>query len=222
MIILLPALILAFYAQTKVSSTFQRYLRVPARNGLTGAEVARDILRQNGIYDVIIEPQGGYLSDYYDPRRKVIRLSYDVYNGRSLAAQGVAAHECGHVLQHYQGYAPLAIRNSIVPVAGLGSQMAFPLFFIGLLLGSETLMSLGIIFFSAAVLFQLITLPVEYNASNRAIAVLEGMGYIDRDEREPIKKVLGAAALTYVAATLMALLQLVRLLVISGINRDRR
>jgi len=222
MIILLPALILAFYAQSKVSSTFQRYLRVPARNGLTGAEVARDILRQNGIYDVSIEPQGGTLSDYYDPRRKVVRLSYDVYNGRSLAAQGVAAHECGHVLQHHQGYAPLAIRNSIVPVAGLGSQMAFPLFFIGLLFGSEMLMSLGIIFFSAAVLFQVITLPVEYNASNRAIAVLEGMGYIDRDEHEPIKKVLGAAALTYVAATLMAILQLVRLLVLSGMNRDRR
>lgn len=222
MIIVLPALILAFYAQTKVSTTFSRYLHVPARNGLTGAEVARQILRQNGIYDVSVEPQGGRLSDYYDPRRKVLRLSYDVYNGTSLAAQGVAAHECGHALQHYQGYAPLAIRNSIVPVAGFGSQMAFPLFFMGLIFRSEMLMALGIAFFSAAVLFQIITLPVEYNASNRAVAVLESMGYIDRDERGPIKQVLGAAALTYVAATLMAVLQLVRLLVLSGMHRDRR
>jgi len=228
MILLLPALILAFYAQSKVSSTFERYLRVSARNGLTGAEVAREILRHSGINDVSVEIQGGRLSDYYDPRRKVLKLSSDVYNGRSLAAQGVAAHECGHAIQHDVGYAPLAIRNSIVPVANFGSQLAFPLFFIGLFfsrsLGTtgDFLMTLGILFFSAAVLFQFITLPVEYNASNRAVAVLESQGFIDRDEAGPVRKVLGAAALTYVAATLMAVMQLLRLLALAGMYRDRR
>ncbi|AYO29219.1 MAG: uncharacterized protein PWR06_2553 [Thermoanaerobacteraceae bacterium] len=222
MILLLPALILAFYAQAKVSSTFERYLRVPARNGLTGAEVAREILRLSGIHDVSVEIQGGRLSDYYDPRRKVLKLSSDVYNGRSLAAQGVAAHECGHAIQHDVGYAPLAIRNSIVPVASFGSQLAFPLFFLGLFLRGEFLMTLGILLFSAAVLFQLITLPVEYNASSRAVTVLEGHGFIDRDEARPVRKVLGAAALTYVAATLMAVMQLLRLLALAGIYRDDR
>jgi hypothetical protein len=222
MIILLPALLLAIYAQARVSSTFERYLRVPAKNGMTGAEVAREILRLNGIYDVSVEMTGGRLSDFYDPRRRVLKLSPDVYNGRSLAAQGVAAHECGHAIQHQEGYAPLAIRNSIVPVAGFGSQLAFPLFFIGLLLRAESLMSLGILFFSAAVLFQFITLPVEYNASNRAVAVLEGHGFIGTGESEPIRRVLGAAALTYVAATVMAVMQLLRLLALMGIYRDDR
>lgn len=221
MILLLPALILAFYAQAKVSSTFEKYLRVSSASGLTGAEVARQILRQNGINDVSVEPQGGRLSDYYDPRRKVVKLSSDVYHGRSLAAIGVAAHECGHAIQHDIGYAPLAIRNSIVPVANIGSQMAFPLFFMGLIFRADFLMTLGILMFSAAVLFQIITLPVEYNASSRAIAVLEGHGLIERNEVAPIKQVLGAAALTYVAATLMAIMQLLRLLILSG-NRNRR
>lgn len=221
MILLLPALILAFYAQAKVSSTFEKYLRVSSARGLTGAEVARQILRQNGINDVSVEPQGGRLSDYYDPRRKVVKLSSDVYHGRSLAAIGVAAHECGHAIQHDIGYAPLAIRNSIVPVANIGSQMAFPLFFMGLIFRADFLMTLGILMFSAAVLFQIITLPVEYNASSRAIAVLEGHGLIERNEVGPIKQVLGAAALTYVAATLMAIMQLLRLLILSG-NRNRR
>jgi len=220
MIILLPAMILAFYAQMKVSTTFDRYVRVPAKNGLTGAEVAREILKISGIYDVSVEMTGGKLSDFYDPRRKVLKLSRDVYNGRSLASHGVAAHECGHAIQHASGYAPLAIRNSIVPVASFGSQLAFPLFFIGLLFRAQSLMMTGIIFFSAAVLFQIITLPVEYNASNRAVAILEGNGFIQRDEVIPIKKVLGAAALTYVAATLMAISQLLRLLALSGIFRD--
>jgi len=222
-IIVLPALILAFYAQAKVSTTFERYLRVPARVGLTGAEVAREILRANGIYDVTVEMTRGRLSDYYDPRSKVLRLSPEVYSGRSLAALGVAAHECGHAIQHNVGYAPLSLRNTIVPLAGIGSQMAFPLFFIGLLFNSDFLASLGILFFSAAVLFQLVTLPVEYNASSRAVAALQSAGFVSYDEVEPVKKVLSAAALTYVAATLMAVLQLLRLLAIFGIyNRDDR
>ena len=166
MIILLPAMILAIYAQAKVTSTFERYLRVPARSGMSGADVAQEILRCNGIHDVSVQIQGGRLSDYYDPRRKVLKLSSDVYNGRSLAALGVAAHECGHAIQHDVGYAPLALRNAIVPAAGIGSQMAFPLFFIGLLFRAETLMMLGILLFSLAVVFQIITLPAEYNPSN--------------------------------------------------------
>ena len=222
MIILLPAILLALYAQTKVSSTFERYLRVPAKIGLTGAEVAREILRQSGIYDVSVEVQGGKLSDHYDPRHKVLRLSSEVYHGRSLAALGVAAHECGHAIQHDVGYAPLALRNAIVPAAGIGSQMAFPLFLIGLLFRADTLMMLGIMLFSLAVIFQMITLPVEFNASSRAVAVLENYGFIDRSERRPVRAVLNAAALTYVAATLMAVMQLIRLLVIAGIGRDRR
>lgn len=222
MIILLPAMILAIYAQAKVTSTFERYLRVPAKSGMTGADVAREILRQSGIYDVSIQIQGGRLSDYYDPRRKVLKLSSDVYNGRSLAALGVAAHECGHAIQHDVGYAPLAIRNAIVPAAGIGSQMAFPLFFLGLLFRADSLMLVGILLFSLAVLFQIITLPVEYNASNRAVAILESGGFIGRSEVGPVKAVLGAAALTYVAATLTAVMQLLRLLVLAGAGRDRK
>jgi len=222
MIILLPALILSFYAQAKVSSTFQKYLRVGSQGGLTGADVARQILSRNGINDVSVDVQRGKLSDHYDPRRRVVRLSSDVYYGRSLAALGVAAHECGHALQHDMGYAPLAIRNAIVPVASIGSQMAFPMFFMGLIFRADFLLTLGIVMFSAAVLFQIITLPVEFNASNRAVAVLEGQGFIDRSEVGPVKQVLGAAALTYVAATLTAVMQLLRLLIIAGAGRDRR
>ncbi len=222
MIILLPALLLAIYAQSKVTTTFEKYLRVPARSGMTGADVAREILYRSGIHDVTVEMNRGRLSDHYDPRQKVLRLSSEVYNGRSLAALGVAAHECGHAIQHDVGYAPLALRNAIVPAAGIGSQMAFPLFFMGLLFRADTLMMLGILLFSLAVLFQLITLPVEYNASSRAVAVLENYGFIDRSERGPIRAVLNAAALTYVAATLMAVMQLLRLLVLAGMGRDRR
>ncbi len=222
MIILLPAIILAGYAQTKVKSTFEKYLRVPASSGLSGADVAREILKHSDIYDVSVQVQSGRLSDHYDPRRKVLKLSSDVYNGRSLAALGVAAHECGHAIQHDKGYIPLSIRNAIVPVAGIGSQMAFPLFFIGLLLRAETLMMLGILFFTMAVVFQVITLPVEYDASNRAVAILESRGFVSRNEVKPVKAVLGAAALTYVAATLMAIMQLLRLLVLAGAGRSRR
>lgn len=222
MILLIPAILLAIYAQTKVSTTFEKYSRVPARSGMTGAEVAAEILRRSGIYDVSVQVQGGRLTDYYDPRQKVLKLSTDVYNGNSLAALGVAAHECGHAIQHDVGYVPLAIRNAIVPAAGIGSQMAIPLFFIGLLFQADFLLTLGILLFSLAVLFQLVTLPVEYNASNRAVAVLEREEFIDRSEVGPVKAVLGAAALTYVAATLTAIMQLLRLIILAGGNRDRR
>lgn len=222
MIILLPALLVALYAQAQVSSTFERYLRVPARRGFTGADVAREILRVKGIYDVSVEMQRGRLTDHYDPRSKVLRLSADVYNGRSLAALGVAAHECGHALQHDEGYGPLALRSIIVPVAGFGSQLAFPLFFMGLLFRADFLMTLGILLFSTAVIFQMITLPVEFNASRRAVAVLQGHDFIGPDEVAPVKKVLKAAALTYVAATLMAIMQLLRLVVLAGMSRDNR
>ncbi|NLO82163.1 MAG: zinc metallopeptidase [Clostridiales bacterium] len=216
MIILLPAIFLAMYAQFKVQNTFAQYSRIGARSGLTGAEVAREILRDNRIYDVRIEQTRGMLTDHYDPRNKVLRLSPHVYNSSSLAALGVAAHEAGHVIQHQYGYIPFNIRTAIVPIATIGSQLAFPLLLIGLFLGMPKLAQVGVLAFSAAVLFQLVTLPVEYNASSRAIEALEVGGYLSREETPHTRKVLRAAALTYVAATLTAVLQLLRLLLISG------
>ncbi|MDI3534039.1 MAG: uncharacterized protein PWQ82_404 [Thermosediminibacterales bacterium] len=220
MIILLPALALAMYAQAKIQSTFAKYLRVRASSGLTGAQVARRLLDNHGLYDVKIERIAGRLTDHYDPRTKVLRLSDEVYSGSSLASLGVAAHETGHAIQHDLGYVPLSIRNSIVPIANIGSQMAFPLFFMGLIFRSGNLMYIGILAFAAAVLFQLVTLPVEFNASSRAIEALEAGGFIMREEVPHTRKVLSAAALTYVAATVMAVLQLLRLLAIAGIYRD--
>lgn len=182
----------------------------------------RELLRQNRVYDVKVERGNGRLSDHYDPRSKTLRLSPEVYGSTSLAALGIAAHEVGHAFQHANEYAPLRLRNAIVPIANIGSTLAFPLLFLGLLLDSLNLVMIGIIAFSLAVLFQLITLPVEYNASNRAIAALEAGGIIYRDEAGPTRKVLSAAALTYVAATIMAVMQLLRLLLISGLLGGRR
>jgi Zn-dependent membrane protease YugP len=221
-IILIPAILLALYAQTKVQTTYSRYMRVRARSGFTGADAARELLRQNRVYDVKVEQVRGRLSDHYDPRSKTLRLSPDVYNSSSLAALGIAAHEVGHAFQHADEYAPLKLRNAIVPVANIGSTMAFPLLLLGLLLNSLNLVVIGIAAFSLAVLFQLITLPVEYNASNRAIAALESGGMIYREEVRPTRKVLSAAALTYVAATIMSVMQLLRLLLISGLLGGRR
>lgn len=221
-ILLIPAFLLALYAQFKVQSTFQRYLRVEASSRLTGAQVARELLNRNHLYDVPVEITPGNLTDHYDPRRKVLRLSPEVYHGRSLAALGVAAHETGHALQHAQEYIPLNIRNSLFPVASFGSSLAFPLFFIGLILGrgGVFLMDLGIILFSAAVLFQILTLPVEFNASSKALHMLESGGFLNRGgELAGARKVLNAAALTYLAATAMAVLQLLRLLLLRG-SRD--
>ena len=221
-IILIPAILLALYAQTKVQRTYSRYMRVAGRSGYTGADAARELLRQNRIYDVKVEQARGRLSDHYDPRSKTLRLSPEVYNSSSLAALGIAAHEVGHAFQHAEEYTPLRLRNAIVPVANIGSTMAFPLLLLGLLLNSLNLVVIGIAAFSLAVLFQLITLPVEYNASNRAIAALESSGMIYREEVGPTRKVLSAAALTYVAATIMAVMQLLRLLLISGLLGGRR
>ena len=218
-ILLIPAMIFAMYAQGKVKTTFDRYLRVRSNRGYTGMQVARRILDSQGLYDVPIELIGGHLTDHYDPRRKVLRLSNAVYNGSSVASTGVAAHEVGHAIQHAKGYAPLMIRNSIAPIASFGSQAAWFLFIIGLMFPATGLMDIGILFFLAAVLFQIITLPVEFNASNRAIELLENQGLLSTGELVPAKKVLQAAALTYVAATVVALSQLLRLLIIRG-RRD--
>lgn len=202
----------------KVSSTFNRFSRVRARSGYSGSEAARQVLNANGLYDVSIETTRGHLSDHYDPRKKVLRLSPDVYNGNSLAAVGVACHEVGHAIQHARAYFPLEIRSFIFPVAQFGSIAAWPLFFLGFLFGFSGLMNLGIIVFSVAALFQIATLPVELDASRRAIAALTTNGIIGTDEVPGARSVLNAAALTYVAAVLMAVMQLVRLLVL----RDMR
>lgn len=227
-ILLLPALIFAMYAQAKVQSTFARYLRVPARAGYTGAQVARQILDRANLHDVRVEMTHRHLGDHYDPRQRVVRLSPEVYNGRSVASVGVAAHETGHALQHARAYVPLSIRNSLFPVAAFGSSAAFPLFFIGLLFGSMgswdlgySMMTIGIWFFIAALAFQIITLPVEFDASARAMRLLTTGGYLAADEAPKTKAVLTAAALTYVAATVMAVAQLLRLLVLRGMFSQR-
>jgi Zn-dependent membrane protease YugP len=221
-ILLIPAIILALYAQVRVKGTYARYSRVIAQSGLTGAEAARSLLNTGGAGDVAVERIEGQLTDNYDPRKKVLRLSGGVYDGRSLAALGIAAHETGHALQHHNHYAPLQFRNGFFPVANLGSTLAFPLFFIGLLTsswGPSILMDIGILLFTAAVLFSVVTLPVEFNASKRAINILQTQGLLNGQEIAGARKVLSAAALTYVAATTMALLQLVRMLMIRN-SRD--
>ena len=220
--LLIPPLILALFAQARVRSTYNRYSQVRASSRLTAAEVARQILNTRGAQDVTIEKVAGQLSDHYDPRKKVLRLSEGVHDSNSLAALGIAAHEAGHAVQHHNRYSPLAIRNAIFPVANLGSMLAFPLFFIGLIMSQKSgptwLMDAGIILFSGAVLFSVITLPVEFNASKQAVSVLEERGYLNREELTGARRVLSAAALTYVAATTMAVVQLVRMLIL----RDSR
>lgn len=218
-ILLMPALILAIYAQAKVHSTYRRYAAIPAMIGKPAWVVAREMLDRNGLTNVPIEMVPGELTDHYDPRSRVLRLSSGVYNSRSIAAIGIAAHEVGHAIQHATGYLPLSLRNAIVPVANVGSQLAIPFFFLGFIFGIPSLMDVGIIAFSGAVLFQLITLPVEFNASSRAISTLYSSGYVSVKEIKAIEEVLGAAALTYIAATAMAALQLVRLLILRG-ERD--
>ena len=215
-ILLVPALVLGIYAQAKVSSTFNRYSQVASRRGLTGAQAARQLLDSAGLMDVGIEVAGSQLSDHYDPRNRTLTLSPPVGNSNSLAALGVAAHETGHAIQHAEGYAAFRVRSAIVPVANLGSNMGFILFFIGLIFyRNGLLMSIGILLYSAAVLFTLVTLPVEFNASRRAMRLLENRSILMGEELDGAKKVLSAAALTYVAAALMAILQLIRLILIS-------
>lgn len=216
--ILIPAFILAMYAQSKVKSTYRKFSQVSTTKGEAGAEVARRILDNNGLEDVIIEAIGGNLTDHYDPRTKALRLSQGVYSESSLAAVGIAAHEVGHAIQHAEGYSYLTLRNILVPTAQFGSRLAFPLFFVGFIMSNYLLIDLGIIFFAVAVIFQLITLPVEFNASSRAVLALEAGGHISWDETVGVKQVLNAAALTYLAAVAVSLAQLMRLMIL----RNRR
>jgi len=223
-ILLLPAMAFAMWAQWKVQSTFAEYSRVRASNGLTGRDMARQIMMRNGVSDVQVEAVGGVLSDHYDPRSHTVRLSENNFAGDSISSIAVAAHEVGHVLQHQQGYLPLQFRTGIAPVVGIASTAAMPLFLIGLFIGprmpfSGTLMDLGVVFFAGAVLFHLVTLPVEFDASKRALAELTSTGAVLPQEVAGAKKVLDAAALTYVAAAAVAALQLVRLLVLRNNRR---
>lgn len=222
LLFMLPGVLLAGWAQLKVKSAIAEMSKIPARSGLTGAQTAARLLQANGLHRVGIEPTRGMLGDHYDPRHKVLRLSPDVYNGRSLAAVGIAAHEAGHAIQDDTGYAPLALRNGIIPMARIGPGVGMILLFIGCLLQSMGMILAGIILFSAFVLFQLINLPVEYNASRRAKEVLLANGIITAAEEPAVSKVLSAAALTYVAATITAILQLLYFLYRAGLLGGRR
>ncbi|RDY32312.1 zinc metallopeptidase [Lachnotalea glycerini] len=220
-ILVIIGIILTLVASAKVKGTFAKYSKVRSMSGMTGADAARRVLNSAGIYDVTIERISGNLTDHYDPRGKVLRLSDSVYGSQSVAAIGVAAHECGHAIQDQQDYVPLRIRASLVPVANIGSTLAWPIIVIGAIIGAfDTLVLFGIILFSAAVLFQLITLPVEFNASSRAVAILDQTGILGSQEIHDTKKVLSAAALTYVASAATAILQLLRLVLLFG-GRDR-
>jgi Zn-dependent membrane protease YugP len=220
-LLLIPALLFTLYAQFKVQSTFKKYLDHRAVSGRTGAQVARDLLDSNHLYDVPVELTPGSLSDHYDPRARVLRLSPEVYHGYSLASLGVAAHETGHALQHANAYIPLSIRNGMYPIASLGSNLGYILFFLGFFfMRNNFLIDLGIILFSFFVFFTVLTLPVEFNASSRGLVMLTERGYLTRgEESNGARKVLNAAALTYVAAAATAILQLVRMLLIRG-SRD--
>ena len=218
-LLLIPGLLLALYAQFKVNSTFNHYKQVPSRIHMTGAEIARAILDSNNCRDVRVERVAGSLTDHYDPENGVLRLSSEVYGSTSIAALGVAAHEAGHAIQDAQDYAPLRIRANLVPVANIGSGMAIPLFMLGLFMSWEPLTKLGIFAFAFSVLFYVVTLPVEFNASRRAVTVLAS-GYLPQDEVKGVKAVLSAAALTYVAAALQAVLQLLRLVLLANRRHD--
>jgi len=226
LMLIAPGMILALWAQWRVKSAFARGAEIPMEHGWTGAQTAAAILDANGIRDVRIEPVQGYLSDHYDPREKVLRLSPDVYNGRSLAAAGVAAHEVGHAIQHAHNYGPLAIRNAIVPVAGFGSNIAWLLLLVGIGMGlsgfGQTLAILGCALFTTVVIFQLVNLPVEFNASSRARQTLLVNGLVSQQEDVEIGRVLRAAAMTYVAATITAILQLLYFLIRAGVLGGRR
>jgi uncharacterized protein len=220
MVLLIPAIILALYAQFKVQSTYAKMSEIRSSKGLTGESAGRKLLDAAGLSNIGIEPIQGNLTDNYDPRDKKLHLSEGVFNNDSIASIGIVAHEVGHAVQDQKAYAPLKIRSGLVPVASFGSNLAIPLFFMGLIFGSTKLMDIGIIAFSIAVAFTLITLPVEFNASKRAIAMLSDGNYLTKDELPMAKSVLDAAALTYVAATAMAVLNLIRLLALRGERRD--
>ena len=221
MILVLIGVLLSAMASAKVNSTFNRYSRVRSACGMTGAEVAMRLLNSQGIYDVSVRQVRGSLTDHYDPRTRTVNLSQSVYGATSIAALGVAAHECGHAIQDARGYAPLKLRGAFVPIANFGSQLSWPLILIGLLLerGGHMLIQIGIIAFSFAVLFQIVTLPVEFNASNRAVRILGESGILSADELSMTRKVLGAEALTYVAGAASAILQLIRIILLTGGRR---
>ena len=219
MIFAIPGLLLGLWAQMRVSSAFKKYSAVHAHNGMSAEEVARSMLNRSGCGEVSVRTVSGNLTDHYDPRNNTLRLSDGVYGSTSVAAIGVAAHECGHAMQQHEGYAPLKLRSALVPVVNLGSNLYFPIFLLGLVFSWEPLLYVGIACFALTLVFALVTLPVEFNASGRALSVLEEQGYLSRDEMDGARAVLNAAALTYVAAAISSLLQLVRLLIIA---RDRR
>ena len=221
-VMVLIGVVICMLASANVNRTFQKYSRIRSHSGMTGREAAERLLHANGIYDVTVQRVAGNLTDHYDPRNKTLNLSDSTYASTSVAAIGVAAHECGHAVQHANGYAPLKIRGSLVPVANFGSTLAWPLILIGFLIqgnASVLLINLGILLFSAAVLFQIVTLPVEFNASSRALKALEKNGILYTEEVADTRKVLRAAALTYVASAASAILQLLRLILISGGRR---
>jgi len=219
-IILIPAIIFTMIAQTKVKSTFQKYLQVRSQKGYSGFDVARALLDKNGLRDVPIELAKGSLSDHYDPRKRVLRLSREVYQGNSIASVSVAAHEVGHAIQHAHGYVPLTLRNLIFPVASFGSSAAWIFIFAGFFLEIYPLLDLGIYLFGAAVIFQAVTLPVEFNASSRAMELLDSNGFVVREEYNSAKSVLNAAALTYVAAMAVAVSQLIRFIILRNSRRN--
>lgn len=225
-VLVLPCVIWAMVAQIRVQSAYGKFSRVRTARGLTGAEAAEKILRSQGITNVAIAPCKGQLSDHYDPRSNTVFLSEGVYNSNSVAACGIAAHECGHAIQHAQGYAPLKLRAALVPITNLGSNLAMPLILIGLLFSSFSygfyIALAGVICFATATIFQLVTLPVEFNASRRALSVLESEGIVSSEEKSGVRKVLWAAAMTYVAALFVSLANLLRILIIVMGGRNRR
>lgn len=209
-------MIVAFFANMGVKNTFNKYHKIRNARNLTGAQAAEQILKSNGIYDVRVERVGGYLSDHYDPRAKVIRLSEPVYDNPSVASVSVACHEAGHALQHAEGYVPLSLRTAVLPAAQLGSQALWPLFIAGMIFSMPFLVNIGILFFSFSVVFQILTLPVEFNASSRALRMMNDYGILVDEENSHARKVLTAAAMTYVAAAAIAIGQLVRMLLLSN------
>ena len=219
-LLLLPGLLVSLWAQANVNSVTRKYARVSARCGLTGAELAMRMLHDEGIYDVAVERVGGTLTDHYDPGSKTLRLSSGVADSTSITALGVAAHETGHAIQHRDAYGPLVLRSAAVPTVNIGSQLSWPIMLLGLIFSWQPLVTAGIVLFSLTVLFTLITLPVEFNASRRALSALEGRGYLQGDELTGANRVLRAAAMTYVAAAMTAVLQLLRLIAISKRRRD--
>ena len=223
MILVLIGAVLSMWASAKVQGTFNKYSSVRSRTGMTGADAASRLLNSQGIYDVSIEGVAGNLTDHYDPRSKTLRLSESVYQSSSVSAIGVAAHECGHAIQDHVGYVPLRMRAAFVPVVNFGSHLSWPLILIGVIIGGigSPMVNIGIWMFVLVVLFQLITLPVELNASRRAVVLLDQNGILQGEEVSQTRKVLGAAALTYVAAAASSILQLLRLVILFGGRRDR-